>query len=749
MKSKYKLIGIKYHINLLDYKIIAILFLLLSVADLVAQPYLLKGIIVEDKTEKPVIGATIKIKNTRYGDYTNIYGEFKIPNITKQKVILQISHVAYEAIEKIVQLTDTSELKIYLIPKVFQSKDIVVTASRRTQNVQEVTNSVYVLDDKSIQISSAFDFEQVLTQVPGVEVADETISIRGSDGFDFGLGSRNLLLLDGMPLMSGDNGDAKLNLVPISSIESIEIVKGAGSALYGSNAIGGVINIVTKKNYSKKPNLIRLESSIGLYTEPRYEKWRFSPDYQLQNNLQLSYSYSKPNFSSLVSGAYSNDESYRLYDDSKNYQGYAQLNFKLKKVELSTILLHQSTDRADWVYWNSLDSATYPPARTDQSVRLHTNKSMIGINANHFYTENLLLSAKLGGFYTQFWNNLDKSNTDYRSSDAITSFADLQMTATLSPSIILTGGANFTNNNVASHSYGLRNQKLFAGYLQAEFHPFDRLIATIGTRYDNEILMNDNSSSMVSPKFGFNYTPLANMHIRGSIGKGFRAPAIAERFASVAFQGFQVIENPNLTFEESWNYELGFNFKSTSFWMPFEFDVAGFYNKFWNLIEPGFVDEFLTTIKFTNITDAEIKGIESSLNLLLHPNLIITTSYTYLDPIDLSNNEILKFRSKNFWNSSINYKIDNFGLRLSYRYSSIVERIDEKLIFQVKDAKERVPINIFDLNLSYNFRKIFTLQDELIIRLNCYNLFDYYYTYMVGNLARTRFVTFGIDYRYE
>lgn len=749
MKLKYKLIGIKFPTNLLVYSIIYFSVILFSYTKTYSQPYNLKGVVFERGSDKPVIGATIKIKNSRYGDYSNIYGEFKISNISKQKVIVQVSHVAYESIEKNVNLADTSELKIYLIPKVFQSKDIVVTASRRTQNVQEVTNSVFVLDNNSMQLSSSFDFEQVLTQVPGVEVADESISIRGSDGFDFGLGSRNLLLLDGMPLMSGDNGDAKLNLVPISSIESVEIVKGAGSALYGSNAIGGVINIVTKKNYSKKPNSLRLESSVGLYTEPRYQKWKFSSDAQIQNNMQLSYSYTKPNFSTLVSGAYNSDESYRFYDDSKQYQGYAQLNFKVDKVDISAILLHQATDRADWVYWNSLDSATYPPSNTDLATRLHSNKSMMGITANHFFTENLLLSAKLGGFYTQFWNNLEKSNSDYRSSDAVTSFADLQLTATLSPAIILTTGGNFTNNNVSSFSYGLRNQKLAAGYLQAEIHPFDKLITTIGARYDNEILNDGKSSTMLSPKFGLNYTPTANMHLRGTIGKGFRAPAIAERFASVAFQGFKVIENPALTFEESWNYEIGFNFKTTTFQIPFEFDIAAFYNKFWNLIEPGFVDEFLTTIKFTNITDAEIKGLETSLNLLLHPNLILTGSYTYLDPIDLSTNEILKFRSKHYWNTSINYKLDDFVVRLSYRYSSVVERIDEKLIFQVKDAKERVSANVFDLNISYNLFRVFTMQDELVLKLNCYNLFDYYYTYMVGNLARTRLITFGIDYKYE
>lgn len=749
MKLKYKLIGRKSPINLLVFNVIVVLFTFFISNTSNGQPYFVKGYVYEQNTNKPIIGATIKIKNSRYGDYSNINGEFKISNINKQKVILQITHIAYESIEKNLNLTDTAELKIYLIPKVFQSKDIIVTANRRMQNVQEVTNSVYVIDNQSMQLSSSFDFEQVLTQVPGVEVADETISIRGSDGFDFGLGSRNLLLLDGMPLMSADNGDAKLNLVPISSVESIEIVKGAGSALYGSNAIGGVINIVTKKSYSNKPSSIRLESEIGLYTEPRYQKWRFSPDVQLQNNLQLTYTYTKPSFSGLITGSINNDESYRLYDDAKQYQGFAQLNFKMNKLDITTLLLHQSTDRADWVYWKSLDSATYPPSGTDMTTRLQSNKSMIGLTATHFFTENLLFNAKFGGFYTQFWNNLEKTNPDYRSSDAITSFADFQVTATMSPSIIITSGVNFTNNNVSSFSYGLRNQKLAAGYVQAEIHPFDKLITTIGARYDTEILMDKNTSAMLSPKFGLNFTPIANTHFRGSIGKGFRAPAIAERFASVSFQGFKVIENPQLSFEESWNYELGFNHKTTSFLLPFEFDIAGFYNKFWNLIEPGFVDEFLTTIKFSNVVDAEIKGLESSLNLLIHPNLILTNSYTYLDPIDLSNNEILKFRSKHFWNSSVNYKFDDFSFRLTYRYASKVERIDEKLIFQVKDAKERVAMNVVDLNLSYNLRRIFANQDELIIRLNCYNLLDYYYTYMVGNLARTRLITLGIDYRYE
>jgi len=231
----------------LVFNVIWVILSSLIVCASYAQPYSLKGVILEANTKKPIIGATVKIKNSKYGDYTNINGEFKIQNINKQKVILQISHIAYESIEKNINLTITSELEIYLIPKVFQSKDVVVTASRRTQNVQEVTNSVFVLDNNSMQLTSNFDFEQILAHVPGVEVADETISIRGSDGFDFGLGSRNLLLLDGMPLISADNGDTKLNLVPISTIESVEIVKGAGSALYGSSAIGGVINIVTKK----------------------------------------------------------------------------------------------------------------------------------------------------------------------------------------------------------------------------------------------------------------------------------------------------------------------------------------------------------------------------------------------------------------------------------------------------------------------------------------------------------------------
>lgn len=749
MKSKYKLIGKRFRINPLGFSVIWVVLFLLFMDRSFAQSYTLKGIVLEANTKKPIIGATVRIKNSSYGDYTNIQGEFKIQNINKQKVILQISHIAYESIEKNINLATTSELEIYLIPKVFQSKDIVVTASRRTQNVQEVTNSVFVMDNNSMQLTSSFDFEQILTQVPGVEVADETISIRGSDGFDFGLGSRNLLLLDGMPLISADNGDTKLNLVPISTIESLEIVKGAGSALYGSSAIGGVINIVTKKNYSKKPNSIRLETAMGLYTEPRYEKWKFSPDVQLQNNIQLSYSYTKRNFSTFISGRYYNDESYRLYDDSKNYQGYAQINFKVNKTDFSTILLHQSTDRADWVYWHSLDSATYPPTGTNMNTRLYSGKSMMGITANHLFSENWLLTAKFGGFYTQFWNNLDKTDTDYRSSDALSSFLDLQLTANLSPSIILTTGGNFTNNNVASISYGLRNQKLVAGYLQTEVHPFDKLITTIGARFDTEILMNENTSSMLSPKLGFNFTPTANLHLRGSVGKGFRAPAVAERYAAVSFQGFKVIENTKLTFEESWNYELGLNLKNTTFYVPFEFDIAGFYNRFRNLIEPSFIDEFLTTIQFSNITNAEIKGFESLLNILVHPNLILTASYTYLDPVDLSTNEILKFRSKHFWNASINYKINDFTARLSYRYASIVEKIDEKLIFQVKDARERVPMHVFDLNLAYNFRRILSLQDELVVKVNCYNLFDYYYTYMVGNLARTRLITLGIDYRYE
>jgi outer membrane receptor protein involved in Fe transport len=123
----------------------------------------------------------------------------------------------------------------------------------------------------------------------------------------------------------------------------------------------------------------------------------------------------------------------------------------------------------------------------------------------------------------------------------------------------------------------------------------------------------------------------------------------------------------------------------------------------------------------------------------------LQTSLTYTNPRDLTLNEVLKFRSKVLSISSLYFHYKEYEIRLNYNYTSKVEKIDEKAAFQVKDADARAPIHIVDLFLTYNFQNI--IKRSLAISLNFYNLLNYYYTYMIGNLGATRLIGMSISFR--
>ncbi len=754
MKLKFSLIGTTYLHNLSNImKLSTYLFLILlafTQSVFPNQEVIFKGKITDIETQKPISGVSISVRNTNYGTYSDKEGAFylKIQAEPNQHIFhLQFSHILYQSNKLIIGKENSNIIEVHLKPKIFQTPDVIISANKRSQSIQEVSNSVMIIDKNQIQLSSSFELEKSLQNVPGIEVNDETISIRGSDGFDFGLGSRSLLLVNGLPLMSGDNGDAKLNLIPPTIINNIEIVKGAGSALYGSNAIGGIININTNFDGIPQGSKFNIISDFGLYTDPKYKQWKLPDAPHKESQIGLNYTFSNSKLLASINATISQDESYRMYDDAKDLGVFSQFSYKFNKSTINTILLFQSTDRADWVYWNSLDSATLPPTNTDLDTRIFSNKSMLGLNYDYFLNKNIFLNLKSSVLYTQFWNNLEQTDTDFRSSDAISSTVDLQSNINIFANLLLTSGINFTNNSVTSFSYGDRNQFISAFYSQFEFKPIRQIITTLGGRLDYELTENKSGATTFSPKFGLTYLPNNDFRIRLSLGKGFRAPSIAERFASVSFQGFSVIENPDLTFEESMSYESGITYQNTHI-VPFEIEFSGFYTRYWNLIEPSFVNQTYTTIQFINLVDAEISGLEGSVKLLILPILPLSVSYTYLNPIDLSDNQILKFRSRNHINANISFLTHYFSAGLSFRYSSKVERIDDALVVQVKDAQERVDMKVFDFNINLKYNNIFTAQDEVIFKLNVYNLLDYYYTYMVGNLAPTRLISFGIDYHY-
>lgn len=726
-------------------KLLFIYFLLLITNQAILLSKVVEGKVIDAKTGEALPGATISIVGTNLGVIAQKDGYFKIPDLNFDNFTLKITYIGYYPKKiSIKRAKDTSFYLIKLVPKTIEKEEIIVTAGKRVQAVQEVPISYANINSSSVLDMGHSKVDEALIYISGVEVNKDNVSIRGSSGFSLGVGSRILLLVDGFPLLSGDTGEMKYDAISLFKTERIEVVKGAGSALYGTGAIGGVINIITKEPADSLE--LSLRAGNGIYTKPRYKQWEYSNKLHSKNYFDFSVSKSISKLSFILSGGYSYDESYRLFDKSRKFNLFTKINYKFDKHFKSSIFFSYADDyRDNWVYWNSLDSATYPPSNINTNEKMQSNKLTFYLSNDYIINNENFLSLKLGVFRTFNYNNYPSENKYYRQSDANSYYFEIQSNNNISEKIFLTSGINLHHNQVNSNIFGGKKyQNNLAIYSQLEYSAIKNLILTIGGRLDYEKTVESNYNFQISPKFAGSYTLNPETQLRFSIGNGFRSPTIGEKFASVPYSGFDVVPNLNLKPEKSWSFEVGVNHYFTLFNSEFYFDLAIFDNEMKDLIEPSFVEKEGLKISFQNITRARILGTEITLRALLFNLFGFETGLTAMYPKDLTLNQTLKYRSNILFNNKFFIPFDFIEVQADYRFKSRVEKIDDILKLQVKDYDARVPIHIFDLRTIIKFQKFINFPIKLTLGVN--NLFDYYYTEMVGNLGTTRTIFIQITY---
>jgi iron complex outermembrane receptor protein len=222
------------------------LLVLISGNIVFAQTQFVSGKVIDAATGKVIPGVNVFESNFN-GATTNSSGKFKI-ELDTGLTQLKFSFIGYQF--KSVKLKvdeENDDLLVRLIPKDFDLKTVVVSASKRSQDIYEVPVSIEILPAKLIETKNTANIEDALQQVPSVNILDGQANIRGGSGFSYGAGSRVLVLVDDMPMLSGDASDVKWNYLPVENINQIEVLKGASSALYGSAALNGIINIRTKQ----------------------------------------------------------------------------------------------------------------------------------------------------------------------------------------------------------------------------------------------------------------------------------------------------------------------------------------------------------------------------------------------------------------------------------------------------------------------------------------------------------------------
>jgi outer membrane receptor protein involved in Fe transport len=202
-----------------------------------------RGTVTDESTGKPVVGANIEVVETPYGTATDDKGWFSLEVAVALPVTLRISHISYAATTVVVTSEDT--LRITLTPAVIKGKEVEVTGVRPTYKA-DVASAVDLLDIQEVELQGARDLGNALRRVSSVKVnytasGKQTVNIRGSNATDVAV------YLDGIKLNDANTGVADLSMIDLNSLAEIQVIKGGTSTLFGSGAVGGVINLESRK----------------------------------------------------------------------------------------------------------------------------------------------------------------------------------------------------------------------------------------------------------------------------------------------------------------------------------------------------------------------------------------------------------------------------------------------------------------------------------------------------------------------
>lgn len=543
---------------------------------------------------------------------------------------------------------------------------IVVTPSRIEESYGDTCRNVDVVTAKDMESFGSGNLAEALTGIASVNIKDygvpggsKTITMRGATD------SQVLVSVDGRPVNNPRNGQVDLNSIPLDNIERVEVVHGPGSSLYGSQAMGGMVNIITKRPPKEGQ---KTEAAISFGTFRTYTE-------KLLHGARIG------KIGYLITGGYKSSEGFRANSkfDSKD----ANLKLEYEINNNNDLMLNSGFYRSKAGTPGTITS----PDIDDQQKDL---QSYFDFNWNFKLDD-------LTGLSTKIYENRDRiefmENTSTFTKDIHATKSrgiNLQFNKKLFDTYQLISGFNYVGNYNNSTSSAKHEYLVRAGYLENQWDVLKNLKLNLGLRVDDY----SNFGTEASPSFGFLYRLGQNNKIHGLVSRSFRAPTFNDLYwpNTATSAG-----NPDLSPEKGITAEVGFETEINKYLSA---DITYYRNDFDNLINWVTIGNKLQP---TNIKSAVIDGIEFKNRVFLgSTGFELNLGYTYLRAIDDKTGKYLTYQPKNKADFSLKYKkINGFifefkGQFTDRRFSDVNNAISVKRFF------------VFGLSLSKKFDKHLT-----------------------------------------
>jgi iron complex outermembrane receptor protein len=690
------------------------------------KPGSINGLVL-DVTGDALAGANVRLEGTLLGAVADKTGRFEIIKLRPGNYFLSVTFIGYRAKRLAVEVRagEAASVVFRLQESPIQLEQVVITASKRQEDLQEAVNSVSVLSARDIERRNSFRVDKALESVPGVNLTAENVNIRGSTGYSRGAGSRVLVLLDGVPALTSDLGAMNWDIVPITDVERVEVVKGAGSALYGTFALGGIINIITKPPTTEGRLGLRL--SAGIYDDPSEPEWKWTNRTLNYNRTDLYYSRQAGKLGMRFSAGRHESTGDRVLGHFQRLNFTGKLAWNFNNGSTLTLFGAYSYDhRGEFIQWKN-QNEVYEPPPEDLANRLKLNGATFYLNYRAALSSKLSLNTRVS-LVRQLMGNQFNVSSDFQ--PAMGSGAEIQATYLPHPQHALVAGVELHHDGAESRHYGKHEAYTISPYIQETWKPVDALQVSGGLRLDYYNLINGETLQEVSPRLGLSVRPFSGTIFHAAAGRGFRAPTIAERFVHFEF-GFRVIANPNLKPEQSISYDFGVR---QQFGNRARAEVNFFSTSYRELIDP--TPDAAITVQFLNFPRARIQGIETAGAIsLLGDHLRLEATATWMDPRDLMLDAPLQYRPRFIAYVTPSLSLGPFTAEADYRYASRMELV------RVYPEDQRVPQKQLDARLLYRWK-------DLTAQFAVRNVLNYNYAQIERNMNEVRNFAVGVQVEY-
>ena len=590
------------------------------------------------------------------------------------RLIARFTGMQTDTLSVDVQPNETTKLDITLKSFIKDLKQVDLKVGKFDKPLEEQTVTMLVLRPELIENKNTRSIETALDQTPGLNILDGEPQIRGGSGFTFGVGSKVAVIVDDMPMLSGDAGRPEWGFIPVENISQVEVIKGAASVLSGSAALSGSVHIRTAYPTSKP--LTKIVVYSGAYSPPSVTGSNWWSNYPGIHGINFLHSKAYGNLDVVIGGNLNMDHGYigppitdsivaTVFPDtitnftekemvSKRGRVNFNLRYRSKKVSGlnygingNFMLMHTNMPLA-WLNDSTGLYRAYPGAIFMQDQLIFNIDPFIQFltqtDGKHYLRTRILhvdneMSANQSNRSTTFYG-------DYMFQRSYQELKNLDFVGGLT--------STFTNSfaNIYAGSGSPNNQMLnVSAYAQLESKYNKALNISAGGRFEY-FQLNDTVTAF-KPIFraGANLKLYQETYLRGSYGQGFRFPTITERFIKTGVGNFGVFPNPNLKPESSWNAEIGIKQGIKLGGVMGYFDVAVFWQEYQNTIEYMFgIWRALTGdpqtlgqsagFMFLNTGESRVSGIDASFagqaNFSKKSSMTFLLGYNYIVPKTLT-----------------------------------------------------------------------------------------------------------------